>query len=300
VRDAFELTKGVLVFKNVLKDPQRTYEIIKKSQIEKHELFTDWVDWGISGYKSTLDTFEKRDLDNEPGEIIKELSDVYTKCLTYYKNNYLDMEYLKSLDVAPNYNIPTTQEELEVTITDGWGPADILLVDYANSYGEDGFINGYHIDRTPFWGSTPHAFTINVYPYDDFEGGGLAFIDMETAERKITDNGVEYYEIDKPVEYFPEAGDAMLFSSLHYHGVYGTKNGEKVFIRMYVESPMPNAYKKEIEFMTQDQINAKRDIARKECFASNSHQANIYNSVEEISNIQKLNKKFIVRNKAVD
>jgi hypothetical protein len=288
--DAFELTKGVLVFKNVLKDPKRTYNIIKKSQTEKHELFTDWMDWGISGSKTTLDTWETRSLDNEPGEIIKELSSIYTQCINYYKDNYLDMEYLKTLDIEPNYNIPATHEE--VSDSHGWGPADILIVDYADSYGDDGFINGYHIDRTPF--------TLNVYPYDDFEGGGLAFIDMETAERKITDNGVEYYEIDKPVEYFPEAGDAMFFSSLHYHGVYGTKNGEKVFIRMYVESPMPNAYKKEIEFMTQDQINAKRDIARKECFASNSHQANIYNSVEEISNIQKLNKKFIIRNKAVD
>lgn len=296
--NAFELTKGVIVFKNVLKDPKRTYDIIKKSQKYKHELFTDWMDWGLSGSKTTLDTWETRSLDNEPGEIIKELSSIYTQCINYYKDNYLDMEYLKTLDVEPNYNIPATHEE--VSVSHGWGPADILIVDYAGSHGDDGFINGYHIDRTPFWGSTPHAFTLNVYPYDDFEGGGLAFIDMETAERKFTDNGVEYYEIDKPVEYFPEAGDAMFFSSLHYHGVYGTKNGEKVFIRMYVESPMPNAYKKEVEFMTQDQINAKKDIARKECFASNSHQANIYNSVKEISNIQKLNKKFIVRNKAVD
>jgi len=296
--DAFELTKGVLVFKNVLKDPKRTYNIIKKSQTEKHELFTDWMDWGISGSKTTLDTWETRSLDNEPGEIIKELSSIYTQCINYYKDNYLDMEYLKTLDIEPNYNIPATHEE--VSDSHGWGPADILIVDYADSYGDDGFINGYHIDRTPFWGSTPHAFTLNVYPYDDFEGGGLAFIDMETAERKITDNGVEYYEIDKPVEYFPEAGDAMFFSSLHYHGVYGTKNGEKVFIRMYVESPMPNAYKKEIEFMTQDQINEKRDISRKECFATHAHQANIYTSVEEISNLEKLNKKFIIRNKAVD
>ena len=296
--DAFELTNGVLVFKNVLKDPKKTYDTIKKSQTEKHELFTDWVDWGISGYKSTLDPYETRDLNNEPGELIKELGSIYTQCINYYKDNYLNMDYLKSLDIEPNYNIPATYEE--ASQAGGWGSADILLVDYADSFGDDGFINGYHIDRTPFWGSSPHAFTLNVYPYDDFEGGGLAFIDMETAERKITDNGVEYYEIDKPIEYFPEAGDAMFFSSLHYHGVYGTKNGEKVFIRMYVESPMPNAYKKEIEFMTQDQINEKRDISRKECFASNSHQANIYNSVEEISNIQKLNKKFIIRNKAVD
>lgn len=296
--DSFELTKGVLVFKNVLKDPKKTYDIIKKSQTDKHELFTDWMDWGISGFKSTLDMHETRDLDNEPGEIIKELREIYAQCINYYKNNYLNIDYLKSLDIDPNYNIPATQEE--AICAGGWGSADILLVDYADSYGEDGFINGYHIDRTPFWGSSPHAFTLNVYPYDDFEGGGLAFIDMETAERKFTDNGVEYYEIDKPVEYFPEAGDAMFFSSLHYHGVYGTKNGEKVFIRMYVESPMPNAYKKEVEFMTQDQIEAKRDISRKECFASYSHQANIYTSAEEISKLKTMNKKFIIRNKAVD
>ena len=69
---------------------------------------------------------------------------------------------------------------------------------------------------------------------------------------------------------------------------------------MYVESPIPNAYKKEIEFMTQDEINAKIDMSRKECFAAYTHQANIYTSVEEISNLKKLNKKFIIRNKAVD
>lgn len=290
----FELTKGVFVFKNVLKDPKKTYETIKKSQIEKHELFTDWVDWGISGFKSTLNPYELRNLENDPGEMIKELNAIYTKCISTYKDKHLDFEYLKSLDIYPNYDIPITHEENATS--HGWGSADILLVDYADSKGADGFINGYHIDRTPFWGSSPHAFTINVYPHDDFEGGGLSFINMETAEKKFTDNGTEYYLIDKPIDYSPEAGDAMLFSSLHYHGVYGTENGEKVFIRMYTESPYPNWYKEEIEYMTEEEVAEKIKLSRTECFKQYLHQANIHNSIYDIDNVKNNSKKFIVRN----
>lgn len=291
--DYFELTKGVFVFKNVLKNPKRTYDIIKSSQKNKHELFTDWMDWGISGYKSTLDMYEKRNLDNDPGEVIKELRKIHEECFRIYRDNHLDMKYLESLDIAPYYEIPLT--EAEMAGKNGWGSADILLVDYADSFGDDGFINGYHVDRAPYWGSQPHAFTLNVYPYDDFDGGGLSFINEDTAVQKFTDNGVEYYEIDEPIHYEPEAGDAMLFSSVHYHGVYGTKNGEKLFIRMYMEAPWPNAYKEELKTMTGDQIQSKIAEARKQCFIDYAHQGNVYNSVEEIDSVNNKSRKFLVR-----
>lgn len=291
--DYFELTKGVFVFKNVLKNPKRTYDIIKSSQKNKHELFTDWMDWGISGYKSTLDMYEKRNLDNDPGEVIKELRKIHEECFRIYRDNHLDMKYLESLDIAPYYEIPLT--EAEMAGKNGWGSADILLVDYADSFGDDGFINGYHVDRAPYWGSQPHAFTLNVYPYDDFDGGGLSFINEDTAVQKFTDNGVEYYEIDEPIHYEPEAGDAMLFSSVHYHGVYGTKNGEKLFIRMYMEAPWPNAYKEELKTMTGDQIQSKIAESRKQCFIDYAHQGNVYNSVEEIDSVNNKSRKFLVR-----
>lgn len=291
--DYFELTKGVFVFKNVLKDPKRTYDIIKSSQKNKHELFTDWMDWGISGYKSTLDMYEKRSLDNDPGEVIKELRKIHEECFRIYRDNHLDMKYLESLDISPYYDIPLT--EAEMAGKNGWGSADILLVDYADSFGDDGFINGYHVDRAPYWGSQPHAFTLNVYPYDDFDGGGLSFINEDTAVQKFTDNGVEYYEIDEPIHYEPEAGDAMLFSSVHYHGVYGTKNGEKLFIRMYMEAPWPNKYKEELKTMTGDQIKSKIAEARKQCFIDYAHQGNVYNSVEEIDSVNNKSRKFLVR-----
>jgi hypothetical protein len=291
--DYFELTKGVFVFKNVLKDPKHTYNVIKNSQQNKHELFTDWMDWGISGYKSTLDMYEKRNLDNEPGAVIKELRKVHEECFRTYKDKHLNMDYLRSLDIDPYYDIPLTEEEMSGK--NGWGSADILLVDYSDSFGDDGFINGYHVDRAPYWGSQPHAFTLNVYPYDKFDGGGLSFINEDTAVKKFTDNGIEYYEIDEPIHYEPEAGDAMLFSSLHYHGVYGTKNGEKLFIRMYMEAPWPNQYKEELKSMTQDQIQQKIADARKECFATYAHQGNVYNSIEEIKAVNNKSRKFIVR-----
>ena len=192
-----EIAKGILVFKNVLKDPQHTYNVIKKSQTEPHELFTEWMDWGITGFKTTMDPFDKRDLNNEPGQIILELKSIFYNCFSIYRDGYVDMNYLKSLNIDPYYKIPTSDEE--AMNAHGWGSADILIVDYADSQGNDGFINGYHTDRTPYWGGSPHAFTLNVYPSDNFKGGGLYFIDMHTQEKKFTPNGNEYYEIDAPI-----------------------------------------------------------------------------------------------------
>lgn len=298
--DHHEISEGVVVFKNVLKDPQHVWSVLKNSQKEKHELFTEWMDWGITGFKTTMDPYDKRDLNNEPGQIILELKSIFAKCFSTYKSKYVDKRYMDTLELGTKYDIPITEEERN--LAGGWGSADILIIDYANSEGNDGYINGYHTDRTPFWGASTHAFTLNVYPNDNFDGGGLYFVNMYTQEKKITDNGIEYYEIDEPIYYEPKAGEALLFPSNQYHGVSQVYNGEKLFIRMFMESPMPDSWHEESKNMTEEEIDKKRNESRQQVFKEYSHQAGIWNSVDDIKNsgTENKSKRFLIRNKVVN
>ena len=276
----FEISKGVVVFKNVLKDPQHTYELIKQSQVKKDSLFSDWVRWGSAGLKSILNPFDYSDTGSESEQFIQELRAIFSKCFTIYKDKYADIEYHKTLDIDPHYEMPNTSEEKLFSLKErleygGWGPAYFLVGDYSKSFHENGLMYGYHLDRTPFWGTPPYAYSLNVYPHDNYDGGGLAFIDMSTAEKKVTGSGAEYWLIDKPIEYKPESGDAILFPSMQYHATFQSYNGEKVFIRMHMQSPNPNSYLKDIEGMSKAEIEAKQNKSMQECMENYSHLANI-------------------------
>lgn len=291
--DYFELTKGVFVFNNVLNDPENTYSIIKKSQLEKDELFTEWQESEFPWSKSTLDFFETKNLDTPSGNMIQEIRSIFNQCFSIYKNNHLDMEYLKSLDIDPYYTIPVNLEEQRVS--GGWGSADILIVDYGDRKFNDGFVNGYHVDRTPFWGASSHGFTLNIYPYDKFDGGGLYFINTETMEKQLLDDGREYYLIDDPVYYEPKAGDAVLFKATHPHAVKEVTNGEKLFIRLFMEAPMPNSYKDEIKSMTLEEINLKTVESRAQCISERRHQVNIFDDIDSIKRDTGKGLKLIIR-----
>lgn len=289
----FELIKGVFVFQNALKDPKKTYSIIKQSQIEPHELFTPWGEEEFPWDKSTMDLYDERSPESEQGQFLKEIREVFEKCFSIYKEKHVDMQYLTSLGIHPNYNIPITKEE--ALTAGGWGSADVLIIDYGNRVFENGYVNGYHIDRTPFWGASSHAFTLNIYPHDDFDGGGLYFVDMTTAEKKISSKGVEYYIVDKPTYYEPKAGEALLFPSAMPHGVNQVTNGEKLFIRLFMEAPRPNTYYKDIVGMTDEEIEKRSAESRAECIAKSRHQVHIHTDEQGVDNSGTESLKLIFR-----
>ena len=289
----FELMDGVFVFQDVLKNPDHTYEIIKKSKIKTDELFTPWVESEFPWYKTTMDMDDKRDLSSEAGQMLLEIKSIFFKCFKTYKENHLDLDYIKSLEIEPFLNLPITEQER--SRAGGWGPADILIVDYANIKLDNGYINGYHIDRTPFWGASSHAFTLNIYPYDKFDGGGLYFIDMTTMEKKYTDKGIEYYLIDEPLYYEPKAGEAILFKSTHPHAVKEVTNGEKLFIRLFMEAPRPNQYTKDAEGMTQEEIDQKRLDSMNDCLKNNRQQCGIYPDLNAVNNTNDQSQKYVIR-----
>lgn len=303
----FELTKNVLVFKNVLKDASKTYRIIKKSQQINNNVFPEWRIWNQhGGLKCVINPNTISDQDSDAVEFIKELRNITANCFKEYKP-YIDIEYLKQFDIDPYYTLPNFEENFLFTFeasatTGGWGISSFLIGDYLDikTTSKDGLMYGYHLDRTPHWGTPPYAYSLNIYPNDNFEGGGIYFINMETAEKKISENGIEYYLIDEPICYEPEAGDAIVFPSCQFHATKETKNGQKTFIRIHLESPQPNSYIEEIKNMNENEILLKKEKAFKECLENYNHCANIYPNENLINMSIYQNTKFIVRNKAVD
>ena len=296
----FEISKGVVVFKNVLNNPQNTYELIKKSQIEKNSLFSDWVKWGSFGLKSILNPFDYKNLETNSGQFIEELRSIFSECFTIYKDKYINLEYHKTLDIDPYFYFPDTSKENLFSLTqrkiaNDWGPAYFLVGDYADSFYENGLMYEYHLDRTPFWGTPPYAYSLNVYPNDNYSGGELSFIDMSNAEKKITTEGITYYLIDKPIQYKPKAGDAILFPSLQYHATFQTFNGQKIFIRMHMQSPNTNSYINEIKYMSKKEIQLKQENSFKKCMDNGLHLGNIVYEKKDIILSNDKSVKFIIK-----
>ena len=279
----FELTKDVIVFKNVLKDPSAIFRTITESKTNKQDIFTDWVDWGSEGYKTTMDPYDTREHTGHAAEMLEEFKSIFWECLKIYKDNYINEDFIKSVDPDMSFAY-----HVDNKINKEWASADILIVDYANSPDDDnGFINGYHTDVTPWFPPSTHAFTINIYPNDDFDGGGISYIDLENATKDTFVDPADgetkdFYWVDKPIDYFPEAGDAMLFKSGHYHGVYGVKNGQKVFVRMFFDSPLPQASREILSNMTEAEIKTKIQETRSKAFKEYSHQMVVVNKKEDL------------------
>ena len=294
----FEIAKGVIVFKNVLKNNKKTYQLIKQSQNEKINLFSDWVKWNSEGFKSILNPYLYQENITEEYEFVDELRHIYSKCFTIYKDKFADEKYFRPLGLndedLPDMSVEKIFASRKLHSPNAWSSAFFLVGDYGKSYHNNGLLYGYHLDKTPFWGTPPYAYSLNVYPNDDYIGGEIAFISMDCDIKKITNNGIEYYEISEPLIYKPEAGDAILFPSLQYHATLQSYKGEKVFIRMHLQHPYSEKYLKEIENMSFDQIKEKQDESLKDCLNRHTNIANIFYNIESLEKATGDSKKFLV------
>lgn len=293
-----QLAKDVLLVKNSVENPEKLYDIIKKSKSEQVEFFGPWTDWKPWGYYSKAyprQDFEWRTSDSDGAYFIKECLDSFFAALKYYKENCLNEEYFKIWDEDPN--IPTSWEELidmpGYTKKDisgfknpaRWEYGDLLIAESTNTNPKQSLSMEYHFDRRMWLTGSPSFFNYNVYINDDYEGGEIQFIDLETAEKSTYideyGNEKECWMVDDPLIYKMESGDGMLFRTDVPHAVFPIK-GSKFYVRHFLVAPQPKEFVYLRQTLSDDDFNAKMSEIEKDGFENKQWHGRLFATKEDI------------------
>lgn len=253
--EAIEIYPKIFVYKNVFKDPQKTYDILKESADNNDDrLFSKWSEWSIfgdylyttvpnnlNGYFSleNINALEaKTTIEKDQKDFLVELYEGFDAVQKDYINRFSD-------DINFNKEEKTVDENgNEITRWKIYGPS---ICKYKTNWESDMSMT-YHSDyiREPI--TSPgykFAITINAYFNDDYEGGEIDFA-----------IGNELYH------YKPKMGDWLVFPSGHpevlaqdgnvyLHGVRASTKANKYFARMYwrkYNNGSTEWYEKEKEF----------------------------------------------------
>jgi len=262
------LGNGILLFKNVLKDPQETYNFILDSKNNNDDPYfnkdkwTTWLPWGNYAKAYPNEDRSYKSSNSKGAELQKECLDVFFDVLKIVKKDYLDEDYFKKYGWQTDF--PTTLEELEARVDAGnfnHTMADMPLFETSlNSDSE--YQMKIHQDVMHWWGGGTHIYNFNIYVNDDYEGGDLIFFKHEgikTAKYIDTYSGreAEAWIIEDYFEYKMEAGDGMIFPTDYYHGVKllsGDKS--KFYIRQFLSAPYAPEYYEKMRSMPQEEFEA--------------------------------------------
>ncbi len=234
--NVIEIYPKVFVYKNLFKDINKTYNILKDSDGGDDGFFSPWTAWSHFGeylsptfkghdYVLKISDVEKMqavtEKQNNHKEVLLEiLNNFYTATKDYIIKNNVDFDDSKYFENIKDLN-GNPVKEWEFT-----GPS---IARYRTDI-TDPVAMTYHSDyiREPIV-SPGHKFAITALTYfnDDYEGGEIDFIA----------NGEAYM-------YKPEAGDLLIFpsghpellmgeESIYLHGVMPIKDNAKYLSRMY-------------------------------------------------------------------
>jgi hypothetical protein len=234
--DVIEIYPKIFVYKNLFKDINKTYNLLKESEGEEDGLFSPWSQWSRFGeYINPIFRTYNDNLKIEHVKNVKtstEKQEEHKKILLEILNNFLTAtkDYIEKNNVEFNENkiIPDIKDQNGNPIKE-WEYTGPSIARYRTDF-EDPLAMTYHTDyiREPI--VTPgHKFAITALTYfnDDYEGGEIDFIA----------NGEAYM-------YKPEAGDVLVFpsghpellmseNSIYLHGVMPAINNSKYLSRMY-------------------------------------------------------------------
>jgi hypothetical protein len=246
--EPLDLGSGVLLFKNVLKDPKKVYDFILDSKTNNDPFFGqkhwhDWQPWGNYAKAYPASNNEWKTSQDFGAELQRECLNIFFNILKIYKEKYLDHTWFEERNY--DKDIPTSYEELELRTSNGNSNhtiADLVVFETNKNVVDDWQMN-IHQDTTFWWGESPsHMFNFNIYVNDDYEGGEITFFDSKKAEK------VEYKDsysgkpaiawvVDDYSTYKMQAGDGLIFPVDVYHGVLPIKNGgEKYYVRQFLSS----------------------------------------------------------------
>jgi hypothetical protein len=206
---SFEIYPNVRVYQNLLPDANKLYEIMKRSEKESEGKYflRKWDKWSVFGSYTQIkqdDPYESRE-----------------KGLIHDEEKYLSERINKSYSIAiedykKTYNVVLPENAVLMTSSyskydPGFNPANNGLT---MQYHTDFIISEKDMPGPKFF------LTCTMYINDDYEGGDI-----------------EFYIDDKFYPYKPRAGDILIFPSgdPYYHGVRTIKNGEKFFVRNFIQ-----------------------------------------------------------------
>ena len=308
-----DLGNGILLFKNVLKDPKKTYEFILDSKTNDDPFFGkdiwhDWQPWGnyAKAYPNLSDDYKTSDAYG--AELQRECLDIFFGILEIYKEHFKGDAFFERNGFPEDY--PTSLEELKnrhANKDNTFEMADLVLFE-TNKNAHKDWQMYIHQDTTPYFGlATNHMFNFNIYINDDYEGGEILFFKHQDTDRvsyvdSKTGKTEEAWIVEDYFEYKMEAGDGMIFPVDLYHGVKPIgENNSKFYIRQFMTYNTSDEIEKFkqrflagrlekhpiLDVMVRGGIKTEEEFehlledSRKQAFATRKNPV-LFNSIEEI------------------
>lgn len=251
--EVIEIYPNILVYKNLFKDINESYKILKDSTIEQENgIFNKWSDWSIFG-KYLNPIFPGFNSTDKYGnvknfEITNELQEKQKNFIIEMIDNFniATEDYIKRYNVDIDLKSISINEEGKEIPTWRWVGGVVAMYHISNEIKE--YRMNYHSDyqREKHWApGYKFVITCTIYYNDDYDGGE-----------------VDFSMGNKLVKYKPEAGDVLVFPSGHpdyltedgspyLHAVMPSYNNNKFFSRWHWQKYQKGTdewYEKEKEF----------------------------------------------------
>lgn len=202
-----ELLPGVILYENMLSNPNQAYEIMMKSESSSNGqyFFQEWTKWADYGTYTQCKSNEQWPKEKEEMFILeKELFDEVAKCYDRAVSHYFKHTGIK---------IPEGARYSGQSWCKYFNQIDMLKNKMTMQYHTD-----FIISQKDMPGEKFHT-TCTFYINDNYNGGDI-----------------EFYVDGKFINHKPKAGDMLVFPSgePYYHGVKTIPDGNKFFIRNFV------------------------------------------------------------------
>lgn len=203
-----EIYPGVIVYKNMLSNPEKAYEVMMNSEANSQGkyFFKEWSPWSHFGtYTQRKDgqelvNAERGEIFNQEKDLFEEIGRSYDKAISHY---------YKTTGIA----IPEGARYSGQSWCKYFNKIDTLNNKMTMQYHTDYIISERDMPGEKFY--TTCTFYIN----DNYNGGDIEFyVDGDITNHK------------------PTAGDLVIFPSTapYFHGVKTIPDGNKFFIRNFV------------------------------------------------------------------
>lgn len=205
-----EIYPGIICYRNMLKDPTKAYEIMKKSEESSQGKYflKEWTAWSDFGtYSAPKDLInlvdvEKNQMFDDEKSLNDEIYQSYVKAISHYFNN-----------INIERTVPKDAYFSGHSYCKYFNDVDIFKNKLTMQYHTD-----YIISEKDAPGPKFHT-TCTFYINDNYEGGDI-----------------EFYINGDVVNHKPKAGDILVFPSdaPYFHGVKTIPTGNKFFVRNFV------------------------------------------------------------------